>query len=289
MANNIKSATPGKRNWITISLHILIWLMIFLTPYIFNRNPEKGSFNHEDADQNSFLWLNTVLNFIWVSIFYINSGILIPKLVYKRKLFLYVIVLMAAYGIAIVTDGLLFHILNISHHFTIYNSIKHNFIAFVFTVAVSAAYKAISDKTRADLLISDIQSQNLKSELSFLRSQMSPHFLFNVMNNITAMIRLKSEDLEPTVMKLSSLMQYMLYETDEDKVIVKSEAEYLRAYIDLQQQRFGDELNLKVLFSIKRRLARDRTYVVNTLRRKRIQAWRSVTASGHSNFFIRGK
>ena len=57
---------------------------------------------------------------------------------------------------------------------------------------------------------------------------MSPHFLFNVMNNITAMIRLKSEDLEPTVMKLSSLMQYMLYETDEDKVIVKSEAEYLQ-------------------------------------------------------------
>ena len=71
------------------------------------------------------------------------------------------------------------------------------------------------------------------------------------MNNITAMIRLKSEELEPTVMKLSSLMQYMLYETDEDKVIVKSEAEYLRAYIDLQQQRFGDELSLKVLFTLK--------------------------------------
>ena len=169
MANNIKSETPGKRNWITISLHILIWLMIFLTPYIFNRNPEKGSLNHEDADQNSFLLLNTVLNFIWVGIFYVNSGILIPKLVYKRKIFLYVVILIAAYSLAILTDGLLFRVLNIPHHFSIYNSIKHNFIPFVFTVAVSAAYKAIYDKTRTDLLISDIQSQKLKSEISFLR------------------------------------------------------------------------------------------------------------------------
>ncbi len=251
MTNKINSDKPEKKNWITISLHILIWLMIFITPYIFNRNPENNSLDHEDRDQNNFLFLNTVLNFIWVGIFYFNAGILIPRLVYKRKIFLYVSILMAAYSVAILTDGLLFHVLNISHRFSIYNSVKHNFIPFVFTVAVSAAYKTISDKTRTDLLISDIQSQNLKSELSFLRSQMSPHFLFNVMNNITAMIRLKSNDLEPTVMKLSSLMQYMLYETDDDKVVLKSEAEYLKAYIDLQQQRFGDELDLRVFFDIK--------------------------------------
>ncbi len=251
MTNKINSDKPGKKNWITISLHILIWLMIFITPYIFNRNPENGSPVHEDRDQNNFLFLNTVLNFIWVGIFYFNSGILIPRLVYKRKIFLYVSILVAAYCLAILADGLLFHVLNIPHRFSIYNSVKHNFIPFVFTVAVSSAYKAISDKTKTDLWISDIKSQNLKSELSFLRSQMSPHFLFNVMNNITAMIRLKSEDLEPTVMKLSSLMQYMLYETDEDKVILKSEVEYLRAYIDLQRQRFGDELILIILFDIK--------------------------------------
>jgi two-component system, LytTR family, sensor kinase len=251
MTNNNNSDKPGKKNWITISLHILIWLMIFISPYIFNRNPENNLSVHEDRDQNNFLFLNTVLNFIWVGIFYFNSGILIPRLVYKRKIFLYVCILLAAYSVAILADGLLFHVLNISHRFSIYNSVKHNFIPFVFTVAVSAAYKTITDKTKTDLWISDLQSQNLKSELSFLRSQMSPHFLLNVMNNITAMIRLKSVDLEPSVMKLSSLMQYMLYETDEDKVVLKSEAEYLKAYIDLQHQRFGDELILNVAFNIK--------------------------------------
>ena len=242
MTNKINAVRSGKKNWITISLHILIWLMIFITPYIFNRNPENSSPVHEDRDQNNFLFLNTVLNFIWVGIFYFNSGILIPSTFYNVNKDIPSIILIAAFSVAVLADGLLFHILNISRRFSIYNSVKHNFIPFVFTVAVSAAYKTISDKTRTDLWISDLQSQNLKSELSFLRSQMSPHFLFNVMNNITAMIRLKSGDLEPTVMKLSS---------DEDKVVLKSEAEYLKAYIDLQQQRFGDELNLKVLFDIK--------------------------------------
>ena len=55
------------------------------------------------------------------------------------------------------------------------------------------------------------ESENLKTELYFLRSQISPHFLFNVLNNIVALVRLKSDKLEPTVLKLSSLMQYMIY------------------------------------------------------------------------------
>jgi LytS/YehU family sensor histidine kinase len=127
----------------------------------------------------------------------------------------------------------------------------HNIIPFLFTITVSATYKTISDRMEADQLNKEKLNENLKTELSFLRSQISPHFLFNVLNNITALIRMKSNDLEATVMKLSSLMQYMLYETDEEKVIVKSEAEYLQAYIDLQQQRYGEELSLKVLFDVK--------------------------------------
>ena len=140
--------------------------------------------------------------------------------------------------------------LNIPRDFRLYNSIAHNLIPFVLTFAVSAAYKAITDKTKADALISEKQSENLKTELSFLRSQISPHFLFNVLNNIVALVRLKSDDLEPTVLKLSSLMQYMLYETDEERVVLKSEVEYLQNYIDLQKQRFGTELLLKVNLDI---------------------------------------
>ena len=66
-------------------------------------------------------------------------------------------------SIAILTDFLLFQVLSISRHFSVFNSLKHNFIPFVFTVAVSAAYKAISDKTRTDLWISDIEKSKFKN------------------------------------------------------------------------------------------------------------------------------
>ena len=68
---------------------------------------------------------------------------------------------------------------------------------------------------------------------------------------MVALVRLKSDQLEPTIMKLSNLMQYMLYETDEEKVLLGTEVEYLQSYIDLQQQRFGSKVKLNVCLDIK--------------------------------------
>jgi len=111
---------------------------------------------------------------------------------------------------------------------------------------ISATYKTIYDRIEADALADEKQKENLKTELSFLRSQISPHFLFNVLNNLLSLIRLKSDEAEPTVLKLSSLIQYMLYETDEDKVMLADEARYLQSYIDLQKQRFGPKIKITV-------------------------------------------
>ncbi|MBE7171916.1 MAG: histidine kinase [Williamsia sp.] len=247
-----KSFNSGedKKKWATAALHVLIWLIVFLIPYIFSADIERGR-HREEPGRQSFLYLNTALNCFWVVLFYVNVSILLPRLVYKRKTGLYVLTLLGFFCMMILADDLFFHLFISNRPFSLLNSAKHNFIPFVFTLAVSAAYKAIADKTAADIFIREKQSENLKTELSFLRSQISPHFLFNVMNNIVALVRLKSDELEPTVVKLSSLMQYMLYETDEERVLLKSEVEYLHNYIDLQKQRFGPELNMNTGFDIR--------------------------------------
>lgn len=249
MENTVDKHTLNKRNWVTIALHVLIWLIVFLIPYIFSADAE-GHSHPKDNDQNIFLYLNTSIDFFWVALFYVNAGLLIPRFIYKRKIALYMLALTGMLCLVILLDSILFKVLSIPRVFSVYLSVEHNFIPFVFTVAVSAAYKAITDKNRADIWIREKQSEHLQTELSFLRSQINPHFLFNVLNNIVALVRMKSSDLEPTVMKLSSLLQYMLYETDDEKVVIKSEVEYLQAYIDLQKQRYGDELDLKVKFAI---------------------------------------
>jgi two-component system LytT family sensor kinase len=63
--------------------------------------------------------------------------------------------------------------------------------------------------------------------------------------------RLKSDELEPTVIKMSSLLQYMLYETDEEKVLLRNEEESLLNYIDLQRLRFSSKLTLNTSFDVK--------------------------------------
>lgn len=241
--------TWNRKKWPIISLHILIWLIVFLIPYIFSATMDAGH-HPDDNDRKEFLYLNTGITCFWLALFYLNSGVLLPRLVYRRQTGVYVLVLTGILCLVILLDSLLFRLFIHQRLFSIYHSVQHNFIPFVFTLAVSAAYKAIADKTEADILIREKQSENLKTELSFLRSQISPHFLFNVLNNIVALVRMKSNELEPTVLKLSSLMQYMLYETDEEKVVLKSEVEYLQNYIDLQSQRFGPDLVLDVKFTV---------------------------------------
>jgi LytS/YehU family sensor histidine kinase len=102
------------------------------------------------------------------------------------------------------------------------------------------------NKLESDKLAQEKENENLKTELAFLRSQVSPHFMFNVLNNMVVLARKKSDQLEPSLFKLSSLLRYMLYETDEEKVLLEKEVEYLQSYIDLQLQRFGSKLAVNV-------------------------------------------
>ncbi|HEU0063832.1 MAG TPA: histidine kinase [Flavisolibacter sp.] len=119
----------------------------------------------------------------------------------------------------------------------------------LFFLAISTAYKMIQDRTKLEKEKKEKETENLKTELSFLRSQVSPHFMFNVLNNMVALARKKSDILESSLIKLSSLLRYMLYETADENVPLEKEIDYLQSYIDLQQQRFGKNLHVETCFS----------------------------------------
>lgn len=93
-----------------------------------------------------------------------------------------------------------------------------------------------------------METQQLKSELALLRNQVNPHFLFNVLNNIDAMVYPHSEEASNAIMKLSSIMRYMLYESDTDLVKIEKEIDYLKAYVDLQRMRLKptDQINFEI-------------------------------------------
>jgi len=132
------------------------------------------------------------------------------------------------------------------HHHFFRELFWFTFLTGLVVAAVSTSYRIIRDRNKAEKQFQEKQNEHLKSELTFLRSQISPHFIFNVLNNIVSLSRKRSEMVEPVVIKLSHLMRYMLYESDDDKVMIEKEIEYLQNYIDLQMLRFGDDVRLNL-------------------------------------------
>ncbi|GAA4306249.1 sensor histidine kinase [Compostibacter hankyongensis] len=110
----------------------------------------------------------------------------------------------------------------------------------------STAFRMIVDRIASERKAKEQENVNLKTELSHLRTQISPHFMFNVLNNMVSLARKGSDQLEPSLLKLSSLMRYMIYEVREDKVPLSKEIEYLQSYIDIQRQRFMGTMRVHV-------------------------------------------
>ncbi|WP_298735079.1 histidine kinase [uncultured Chitinophaga sp.] len=120
------------------------------------------------------------------------------------------------------------------------NVIIIKFFASLMIIGAGTGYAYIEKMIRDQRL----QQEELKTELSFLRSQVSPHFMFNTLNSMVALARKRSDKLEPALIELSNLMHYMLYESDQEKVSLSKEITYLQSYIDLQTLRFGHQVQI---------------------------------------------
>jgi len=221
---------------------VLVWAVILMLPFVFSSEIEPV----RNKDEIDFRNLDHTTNFLWMGMFYLNALFLIPKFFNTKRYLPYIGSLLLSFIVIMLLHGALFVRFVPQHRFKFFVSSWHNSLPFLFTVMISTTCKIIYDRLKSEAEAAALQRENLKTELAFLRSQISPHFLFNVLNNIVAMVRLKSEELEPTVIRLSSLLQYMLYESDDEKVLLKNEVESLRDYIDLQKLRFSSNLNLQV-------------------------------------------
>lgn len=117
-----------------------------------------------------------------------------------------------------------------------------------FTLAISSSFGLVFYYFKEERAKKIIQNESLNSELSFLKSQINPHFLFNVLNNMYSLSLKKSDNLPSVILKLSEMMRYMLYDSERSKVALDNEIDYIKNYIELQKLRFfGNE---KIIFEI---------------------------------------
>ena len=114
-----------------------------------------------------------------------------------------------------------------------FNSLRLVIIYGIYALLIQLAIGWFDTQKLKTALLLEKQS----GELALLRSQINPHFLFNTLNNIYSLVYKKSEDAPDAVMKMSSIMRYMLYDATTDKVLLEKEIEYLKSFIELEKLR----------------------------------------------------
>ena len=233
--------------WITVLLHAAVWALLFSLPALLrpSYNANDATHSKEQHETANFI-LSRINDAMLISFFYFNSLVLIPILFYKKKYLVYCLAILACFIFYAGQGWLLRSHFSPDAFFTFRKHLFFSLFIFMFILACSIAFRTIRDKIILDQIAKEKENEFLKTELSLLRSQVSPHFMFNVLNNMVALARKQSDQLEPSLIKLSSLMRYMLYETEEEKVSLEKETEYLQSYIDLQQQRFGKKVVINV-------------------------------------------
>jgi hypothetical protein len=108
----------------------------------------------------------------------------------------------------------------------------------LFFVVLSYLARAIENWFLNTLRREQLEKQSVQAELSSLKLQINPHFLFNTLNNIHTLAYKKADSTPEAIMRLASLMRYMLYEANADTVALGREIAYLQDFINLQQLRY---------------------------------------------------
>lgn len=98
-------------------------------------------------------------------------------------------------------------------------------------------YRFGIDWFRNEQVKKDLENKNLLSELKTLKSKLNPHLLFNTLNNIDTLIQTSPEQASAALSKLSDLLRYVVYDTEQEKVPIRKEIENLQKYITLEKMR----------------------------------------------------
>lgn len=233
-----------------ILTHILFWSVYLLFTTIIasiNTNNISGNFIKDLSILPSQLLAAYFLNYYQI-----------PKLLLKKKYFLFVITFIF-FGYLFLAFGR-FSIVHIAEPFirvdfeqeTILEIltdsdylVKVYFPGIYGVVFLMFIIKVVKQRASEKQKIERLEKEKIENELKFLRTQIQPHFLFNTLNNLYALTLEKSDLAPKVVLKLSELLDFILYQSNQKEISIRKEIELIQGFIDLESLRYGDKLKLK--------------------------------------------
>lgn len=224
-----------------------VFLILFLLPVLFTRVNGEISWMHVLK-----IWKDQALLFV---VFGLNHWLIAPKFLLRRKYGIYLLSISAIISIASFSYYYYDNVLT-SHKEKTENTNKPTPIP---PYAHLLMYSLLIAGVDSGLLFSKkwyeneenkhiLEVKNAEMQLDMLKSQVSPHFFMNTLNNIYALIDCNTPKAKEAVMKLSKLMRYMLYENEHGKVKISKEFEFITSYIDLMKLRYADDVSIRLIF-----------------------------------------
>lgn len=224
-----------------VALHVTFWVVYTIIFTI-----TDGGYNNR-FDRSFFIELaHLPLRLIVV---YLNYFVLFPKLLLAGKYYRYAFYTLISLIIAaLLQRGIMFYYVNpilypqtsdVVSYFIPYKLLQAGVIInspLVFMIGFSVLHHVFKLRDKTELL----ERENLQSELKFLRAQINPHFFFNTLNSLYGLTQEKSDRAPEVVLKLSELMSFVLYETDQERIPLSKELKYIKNYIELEEIRYGD-------------------------------------------------
>jgi sensor histidine kinase YesM len=226
-----------KREFNEAILYHLLVVMLLLVPHAIY------TIYIARVDIKLYFWNIIVIDGLLLFMIYINLYYLIPVYHREKRYVRYFILLGMLVGIFIYASHLMDNLIQKELKYP-----DEPIIYFIVSTAVKIVQYLLfsfflfnlKEKYEQKRLMNEIQMESLRTEINYLRSQINPHFLFNTLNNLYGLALEKSDKAPEIIMRLSKIMDYMLYESEDATVYLKYDIENLRNYIEIERIRQGN-------------------------------------------------
>jgi hypothetical protein len=238
-------------------LYAVLWLFVFSLPYYGERVLDEI---HWGKLLNDWLRLSFLLILFLANVYY-----LVPKYLFTKRYARYVLLTAAASLFAIALGSMLVpaalqqvpgarellpavpqHPSPAPPRKPLPVRVADDVLLALLIVGAGTASRLAVKWLAEETLRKDLEKEQLKTSLALLRHQVSPHFFMNTLNNIHALIDINPEHAKDAIVRLSTLMRYLLYDSARSAIPLRKEIEFLRSFITLMQLRFANAVEITV-------------------------------------------
>lgn len=237
----------------TIFFHTLFWIAVWFFYLYF--------FSYNSNDRNYIIWFSTLILPVTMGLTYVMVYYLIPRYLLTKQYWkfalkcFYTIIISSNIVVPLIFGSFLFiskfnlsHMPPMSKNIVFVHIMMYLIVGLVsFVNLLNQNFKTISRNKELQNKILETQLQLKEQELHYLKRQIHPHFLFNTLNTIYGFALKQSKQTPDIILKLSNLLDYILYQINKPRVSLKEEVLHIEEYIELERIRFQD--TLKVVFN----------------------------------------